>query len=127
MSDSDLRKILRDVIDEVDDGRLKLWRPIQAVRRLALPAVLAASIGGAACNSEPVGTPQDARPDVRNYVDGAYGVPFDAWVPPQDAEIYPDADLDDDAAVADDAEVIDDGGIYLYMSPPPIDPDDPDD
>ena len=63
MSDSDLRKILRDVIDEVDDGRLKLWRPIQAVRRLALPAVLAASIGGAACNSEPVGTPQDARPD----------------------------------------------------------------
>ncbi|MFH2006932.1 MAG: hypothetical protein ABI333_10145 [bacterium] len=127
MSDSDLRKILRDVIDEVDGGRLKLWRPIQAVRRLALPAVLAASIGGAACDSEAVGTPQDARPDVWNYVSDAYGVPFDAWVPPQDGAIYPDADLTDDAGAADDAEVIDDGSIFLYMGPPPIDPDDSDD
>ncbi len=123
MSDSDLRKILRGVIDDLDTGRLRLRTPLRMVKGAVIPALMAAGLGLAGCDTNSVGNAQDARPDVENVADAAYMAPFldaglDSEAPvyagPFDAEVVVDADLD--------AEVVDSGPNTLYMGPPPIDP-----
>lgn len=128
MSDFELRKILRDVMDDLDRGRLRLRNRV--TRGAVIPAVLAAGLGlgVAACDTNSVGSAQDARPDVYNYVDAAYAVPdvaLDAVAPAYmgpivdggvDAIVVTDANVDDDA-------VVDSGPNTLYMGPPPVDPE----
>jgi len=127
MSDFELRKILRDVMGDLDRGRLRLRNRV--TRGAVIPAVMAAGLGLglAACDADPVGSAQDARPDVYNIADAAYMAPdvaLDAVAPAYlgpivdggvDAVVVTDANVDDDARV-------DSGPHTLYMGPPPIDP-----
>lgn len=133
MSDFELRKILRDVMDDLDQGRLRLRGRV--VRKALLPAVMAAGLGlgVAGCDTNSVGNIHDAGPDGQTIVDAAYMAPdvaLDAVAP---AYMGPIVDGGTDAlapaymgpevdAEADDAEV-DSGPHTLYMGPPPIDPD----
>lgn len=128
MSDFELRKILRDVMDDLDRGRLRLRNRV--TRGAVIPAVMAAGLGlgVAACDTDSVGSAQDARPDVVNHVDAAYMAPdvaLDAVAPAYmgpivdggvDAMVVTDANVDDDA-------VVDSGPNTLYMGPPPVDPE----
>lgn len=115
MSDSDLRKILRGVIDDLETGRLRLRSPLRRVKGVLIPALMAAGLGLAGCDTNSVGNAYDARADVENVADAAYMAPFlDAGL---DAEVVVDADLD--------ADVVDSGPNTLYMGPPPIEPEDP--
>jgi len=119
MSDTELRQILRTIIRDIDDGRLKVGRrsPGRKLRRRLLPSLLAASLGlgsaGVACSGRPVGTAEDGSvpEDVPVFRDvniaPEYGSFFD------DAAV-PDADTTD--AEPSDAEV-DSGDIPVYMAP----------
>jgi len=125
MSDSELRRILRGVIDDLNQGRLRLRSPLRMVKGAVLPALMASSLGLAACETNSVGNAYDARADVENIADGAYGVPdvdagpdVENFVDAAYMAPFPDADADADL----DAEVVDSGPNTLYMGPPPIDP-----
>lgn len=130
MNDNDLRRMLKDVIEEIDSGRITLKRPGSSLlRRLLRPGILAASLslgmGAAGCDTRSVGSPYDGtvQQDVYNSPDAAYMAPFDAaYMAPFDAGPQPDAGLSD--AAVEDAE-IDGGMVVLYMGPPPIEPDEP--
>jgi len=119
MSDRELRRILTDIIEDLEVGRLRLRSPLRVVRRAILPAALAASLGFFACDSEPVGSARDggvdARADVGPLPDAIYAAPFDAFLP-EDATVDEDADFTD-------AEAVDSGPIGVYLAPPPIVPD----
>jgi hypothetical protein len=127
MSDFELRKILRDVMDDLDRGRLRLRNRV--ARGVVLPAAMVAGLGLAACDTNAVGPGHDARPDVQNIVDAAYMAPdvaLDAVAPAYmgpivdggvDAEVVTDADVDEDA------DIVDSGPHTLYMGPPPVDPE----
>lgn len=130
MSDFELRKILRDVMDDLDQGRLRLRNRV--ARKALIPAVMAAGLGlglgMAGCDSDSVGSAQDAGPDVQIIVDAAYMAPdvaLDAVAP---AYMGPIVDGGTDALAPAymgpevDAEV-DSGPNTLYMGPPPVDPD----
>jgi len=129
MSDSDLRKILRGVMRDLDRGRLRLRTPLRLVKGAMIPAVMAASLGLAGCDTDSVGNAQDARPDVQSFADAAYMAPdvaLDSVAPVYmgpivdggvDAEVVADADVDYDA------EAVDSGPNTLYMGPPPIEPE----
>lgn len=133
MSDSELRKILRGVIDDLDRGRLRLRSrlrvPLGLAKGAVIPAVMAASLGLAACDTDSMGKAQDARPDVQNISDALYMAPdvaLDSVAPAYmgpivdggvDAEVVTDADVDEDA------DVVDSGPNTLYMGPPPVEPE----
>lgn len=140
MSDGDLRKILNDIIDDLDTGRARVPRPRRLVRWIGAP-VLAASVGlglgGMGCNERAIGHTDDAG--VTQQVDSgssedyaappvdagnvyAYGIPpmEDAGTEAADAEA--DADLDPPNAglyAAPDIEV----EPYDAGTPPDPDPD----
>jgi hypothetical protein len=137
MSDFELRKILRDVMDDLDRGRLRLQSRV--ARGVVLPAAMVAGLGLAglglaACDTSSVGNAQDARPDVQNIVDAAYMAPdvaldavaLDAVAPAYMGPIVDggvDAEAVTDADVDEDADIVDSGPHTLYMGPPPIDPE----
>lgn len=135
MSDSELRQILHGVMDDLDRGRLRLRsrlrKPLVLVKGAMIPAVMAASLGLAACDTDSVGSAQDARPDVQNIADAAYMAPvvdaaLDAVAPVYMGPIVDggvDAEVVTDADVSYDAEIVDSGAGPLYMGPPPVDPD----
>ncbi len=105
MSDRELRRILHDIIDDLDAGRLRAPRPRRFIRWLGAP-VLAASLGlgVAGCEDRSIGYTTDAaveQVDAGTYedstapqVDGgnvfAYGIPpidEDAGAPSVDADV----------------------------------------
>ena len=107
MSDNELRTLLHDVMDDIDNGRIAIRKPrSRLIRRLVAPTLLAATLGLSACESESVGTGPDAV--ITDDAALSEGLP-----PMPDAG--PDADLD--------AE-LDAYCCPVYASPPPIDPDD---
>lgn len=118
MSDRDLRRILNEVIDEIDRGRLRPVPPARRRGRLG-GAVLAAALGlglaaGGGCGGRVVGTVTDGGglPDV------AQMDPPDA-APPPDAEPLPDATPEPDAEPEPDAGtvlVLDSGVIAMYLA-----------
>lgn len=123
MSDREMRDLLRQVMAEVDAGRYR--PPRVALARLAKymsPALVAAAMGLAGCDSQKVGTARDAsQHDAAQQLDAGnidpYGVvvqdagPQDASAQdagPQDADIF-DARPDSEP-------------VMPYASPPPIEP-----
>jgi len=104
MSDREMRRILLEVLWDVEAGRLRLPRAARLLRRAVLPAVLGASLGLAACDSEPVGRAGDAAV-------------LDARSP--DAGPQADAAADLDASTVQDADPCPN---CVYMAPPPIEP-----
>lgn len=136
MSDRELREILLDTIQDIDEGRVAIRRPRRSIlRHILAPPLIAASIGLAAgaCGGETSGGGQDAggQHDV-HFVDAAEqdGQEPDAGLPdsalPDSAlpdSALPDGEIRDaetDGDIFTDAEV--DGEIVvLYMAPPPDD------
>ena len=89
MTEREMRKILGEVVDDLDSGRVRVPRPKRRrLRSVVAPAILAAGLGlaGAAmgCDGRNVGTEGDgsARPDVM--------VGQDAGTVQQDAEVEVD-------------------------------------
>ncbi|MFH2009513.1 MAG: hypothetical protein ABI333_23170 [bacterium] len=131
MSDHEMRALLRQVMDDLEKGRIAQKRlPRSRLGRLLAPPLLAASLGLAGCSDTSVGstsdaTAQDASADVGPFVDAAYMAPFDAAVdsgpqppymaPPYDAGPQPDYMSPFDGSVEEDA-----GSVPLYMGPPPL-------
>ena len=135
MSDTELRRILTEVIEDLDTGRVILPRPVRpGIRALLAGPALAAGMALTGCLGGPVyGAPStdarivDAALD-GGGVDAMYAAPWDAHVdaaPGPDAA--PDSRVDDGGAPeyavitdggARDAAV-DGGGVPLYMGPPP--------
>lgn len=105
MSDRDLRRILNDIIDDLDAGRVRPPRPRRLVRWLGAP-VLAASLGlgAAGCDDRAIGYTDDAG--VNQQVDS--GSSEDYAAPPVDAGnifAYGIPPMDEDASIEDvDAE-----------------------
>ena len=137
MSEQDIRRILGEVIADIDAGRVVIPRP-RGFRIGALLAGPALAVGMAlsGCDRENAlygvpptdGQVADAQLDARPNVDD--GGPFDAAIPDATVDddavvlygVPPDATLDDGAVVEygvpPDATV-DDGSVPLYMGPPP--------
>lgn len=132
MSDRDLRRILNEIIDDFDTGRIQLLRSrLPGVRNVVGSAVIAVTmgLGGVACDTQSVGTATDAGPqrDAVSQIDGGvdllymapavdagpmpeYAEPFiDGGITPAYAEPFPD-----DGGVY---EVLDAGDAPAYMAP----------
>jgi hypothetical protein len=92
MSDRDLRRILEEVIEEIDQGKLRPLAPARLRGKIG-GAVLAAALGlgVAACNGRVVGTDTDAGglPDVAQL-----DRPDADQIDPLDAEVVADAAVD---------------------------------
>ena len=108
MSDKELRQILTEVMEDLQSGRLVHWRARKILRRAVVPALLAASLGLASCDTEGVGMPPDSG-NWAMYAAPAVDAGADADA---DADVVPDADWGCPAC--------------LYMAPPPVDPEDSD-
>ncbi len=136
MSEREMRRLLQDVIQDIDAGRVDV-RPRRRqgpgrLRRLVAPPLIAASLGlglGAAgstgCDGRNVGTAEDGGGDASAQVDSgnieAYGVVMmDAGVDGGNVDLYgvivEDGGVQQDAIV--DAAV--DGEIPLPYAAPPI-------
>lgn len=130
MSDRELRKIVKEVIADIDSGRIRLPRPRWSrLKALLAPPVIAASLGMAAmgCDDRAVGISDDGgvqhhiydageeSPDAARFPDGdffpAYGEPFPELTDASTEE--PDAD-----------EVGLDGGFFGVYSVPFFDDED---
>lgn len=118
MSDREMRDLLRQVMAEVDAGRYRPPRvSLARLARYMSPALVAAAMGLAGCDSESVGSARDAsQQDAAQPLDAGnidpYGVVVqDGGVPdagPLDADIF-DARPDSEP-------------VMPYASPPPIEP-----
>lgn len=127
MSDRDLRKILQDIIKDLDTGRLRAHRPRRLVRWIGAP-VLAVSLGlgVAGCEDRAIGYSDDAgvqvQVDAGSSEDYA-APPVDAATPPVDAgNIFaygiPPIDVDAGTETLDAGAEEWDGGAYdLYGVP----------
>lgn len=144
MSDRDMRQLLREVMADIEEGRVPKPRPRRSrLTPWLFPPLLAASLGLAACDDRSVGTsgdatvPTDAITDTGPTADAIYAAPpvdaaMDTGVsppymaPPFDAGPGPeygspfDAGPEPDYASPFDATV-DDGAIPVYLAPPPAD------
>lgn len=131
MSDRDLRRILSEIIEDFDTGRIRRIRGrLPGVRKVVGSAVIAAALGlgGAACDTRSVGAPTDAgtHQDVVVQVDAGgdllYMAPMvDAGPMPEYAEPFFDAGIMpsygepfyEDAGMAP----VDAGDAPAYMAP----------
>lgn len=137
MSDLEMRKLLRQVMADIEAGRGPRKRPWRRLGPWLAPPLLAASLGLAACGNTAVGTEQDATVTAdavmdaaqRDAATAAYMAPFDAALDAEaDTGVMPpymappfDAGPEPDYASPFDAGVEDGGSIPLYMGPPPQD------
>jgi hypothetical protein len=145
MSDHELRRILKQTIEDIDAGRIRVRSPRRSIlRHLLAPPLIAASLGLAAgCDTRSVGASDDGgtRPDAAVTQDGEvdsgpvdlYGVmtndggPFTvdaAYMAPFDSGPEPPymAPFDGGVDSGDDGDAETDGGpIPLYQVPPPPD------
>jgi hypothetical protein len=115
MSDHDLRRILQEIIEDLDAGRLRPARPRRLIRWLGAP-VLAASLGlgVAGCNDRALGYADDAGAQVDA------GSNEDYAAPPVDAGnifAYGIPPVLEDAGVDASAEEWDGGAYDLYGVP----------
>jgi hypothetical protein len=135
MSDTELRKILRDVIDDLDQGRVRVpgrlpWK------RVAGAMILSAGLGLgglAGCNERALGADTDAssadasvtldsgsgRDGAQPYPDGgvitAYGEPFlDGGILPPYSQPFLDGGSNEDYSAP---PVLDGGNDSLYSAP----------
>lgn len=123
MSDFELRRILQDVIEDLDSGRVRL-APRGAWRRAAGAAILAAGLGLgglSGCTDRAVGVGDDAGArDARVWLDAGpnadYDTPpvLDAGPMPEYGEPFLDAGPNEDYSVP---PVLDGGGDFLYAVP----------
>lgn len=129
MSDHKMRELLRQVMADIETGRVPRPRLPKRLAPWLAPPLLAASLGLAACGHTAVGTERDATvatdaiTDAAPLVDAIYAAPFDAAMdtgvmPPYMAPPF-DAGPEPDYASPFDASVDDAGSIPLYMGPPP--------
>ncbi len=124
MSDRDLRKLLNEIIEDFDAGRIRMVRRrLPGVRNMVGSAMIAATLGlgGVACDTQSVGTSTDAgaQRDAAAQVDAGgdllYMAPeVDAGPMPEYAEPFMDGGI----MPAYGEPFYDDGGIYEYASPP---------
>ncbi len=109
MSDRDLRRILEEVIEEIDQGKLRPLAPARLRGKIG-GAVLAAALGlgVAACNGRVVGTVTDAGglPDVAQL-----DRPDGAQIDPPDAEVVADAAVDSGPQTAYGIPQVDAGDV----------------
>ena len=109
MSDRDLRRILEEVIEEIDRGKLRPLAPARLRGKIG-GAVLAAALGlgVAACNGRVVGTVTDAGglPDVAQL-----DRPDAAQIDPPDAEVVADAAVDSGPLTAYGIPQVDAGDV----------------
>lgn len=135
MSDFEMRDLLRQVMADIEAGRIPRKRPWRRLGPWLAPPLLAASLGLAACGQTPVGSDLDATVTTDAVMDStppgdaAYMAPFDAAIDAEvDTGVMPpymappfDAGPEPDYASPFDASVEDAGSIPLYMGPPPQD------
>lgn len=124
MSDRDLRRILNEIIEDFDTGRIRtIRRHLPTVRNVVGSAVIAVGLGlgGVACDTQSVGSATDAgtQQDAAAQIDGGgdllYMAPMvDAGPMPEYAEPFYDGGI----MPAYGEPFYDDGGIYEYASPP---------
>ena len=143
MSDLDLRRILNEIIDDFDTGRIRTVRArLPTVRNVVGSAVIAVTLGlgGVACDTQSVGsttdagshttdagTEQDAAMQIDGGMDLLYMAPMvDAGPMPEYAEPFYDAgDVPAymgpywDASVDPD----EDGGPQTAYGVPPVPPE----
>jgi len=109
MSDRDLRRILEEVIEEIDQGKLRPLAPARLRGKIG-GAVLAAvlGLGVAACNGRVVGTVTDGGglPDVAQL-----DRPDGAQIDPPDAEVVADAAVDSGPQTAYGIPQVDAGDV----------------
>jgi len=111
MSDRDLRRILNDIIEDLDSGRLRPHRPRRLVRWIGGPALAASlglglGLGATGCDDRAIGYAEDA---------GVHQV--DTGVHQADTGMHQvDAGSTEDYA----APPVDAGGIYAYGIPPMV-------
>lgn len=109
MSDRDLRRILEEVIEEIDRGKLRPLAPARLRGKIG-GAVLAAALGlgVAACNGRVVGTVTDGGglPDVAQL-----DRPDAAQTDPPDAEVVADAAVDSGPLTAYGIPQVDAGDV----------------
>lgn len=118
MSDQDFRRLLLEVIDDIDAGRVDVRPRRYRLARLIGAPLVAATLGlsAGACSNRNVGTHQDAEAPLDD------GTTADDGGPPIDAAAVDGGNIDlygiiiEDAAV--DAAV--DGEIPLPYAAPPI-------
>lgn len=134
MSDRDLRRILSEIIEDFDSGRIRRIRGRlpsgRSVRNVVGSAMIAATLGlgGVACDTRSVGTPTDAgtHQDVATQVDSGMDLlymapPVDAGPMPEYGEPFYDAGIMpaygepfyDDAGLTP----VDAGDVPAYMAP----------
>jgi hypothetical protein len=121
MSDRDLRRILDEIIEDFDTGRIQLIRSrMPGIRNVVGSAVIAVTLGlgGVACDTQSVGTTGDAGPqrDAAAQIDGGMDLLYMA--PPVDAGPMPEyaEPFDDGGIMPAYAEPFpDDGGGYEYL------------
>lgn len=112
MRDDELRKVLLDVMDELDAGRLVAKRRAGFLRGAVFPAVAAAALGLAGCEAQSVGTARDG--EVAGFDEDAR-VTRDGWVDSGEGDAgTPDASDGGDAYV-------DPCPNCVYLAPPPVD------
>ena len=130
MSDRELRQVLRDVIEDIDTGRVVPWRGGRRLKTMLAGAALAAGLALTGCTDEAVGVAPDAGPDTG--ATDAYGIPLmdtgatDAYgIPQMDTGVPTDVDVVDagptedyGAPDVDAGPMPDDGGVFLYGVPP---------
>ncbi len=143
MSDGDLRRILNEIIDDFDTGRIRIVRKrLPTVRNVVGSVVIAVALGlgGVACDTESVGSMTDAtthttdagtQPDAAAQIDGGVDLMYmapevDAGPMPEYAEPFVDAgDVPAymgpywDASVDPDQ----DGGPQTAYGVPPVPPE----
>lgn len=136
MNEKEMRSLLRQVIEDLDAGRIQAPRGrLRALGRRLGPPLLAAGIGLglAACEARAIGAEGDAgvRPDAVARVDAtiapAYGIPWlvDAGPMPEYAEPFLDAGptLEYMAPFIDAGPLPDAGDDFALYSAPPIERD----
>lgn len=118
MSDRDLRRILNEIIDDLDSGRVRAPRPRRLVRWLGAP-MLAASLGlgAAGCDDRAIGYVDDAGVQ---QIDA--GTTEDYAAPPVDggaifAYGIPPIEQDAGTPIADAGAEEWDGGDFMYGVP----------
>ena len=125
MSEREIRRILNEIIDDFDAGRIHpVRRRLPKVRNFVGSAMIAATLGlgGVACDTQSVGSISDAgvqRDAAAQQIDGGmdllYMAPMvDAGPMPEYAEPFDDGGI----MPAYGEPFYDDGGVYEYASPP---------
>lgn len=123
MSDRDLRRILSEIIEDFDTGRIRMIRTrLPGVRNVLGSAVIAVTLGlgSAACDTQSVGTATDAGPqrDAAAQIDGGMDLMYmapavDAGPMPEYAEPFYDGGI----MPAYAEPFYDAGDVPAYMGP----------